>query len=294
MLLKLKSFIVNILFSVKYFFIKLNRYNILSEEETIRKIVEEGYSISRYDDGEFKLMLERKMNFFQKNDEVLAKKLRDVVLSPDDEVKILIGIPVSIKSVRGYTLQAKKFWTLFWAQEFKYIKPYLNRKKYCNTNITRPYMDYKDKNKQKMKKKFEEIKKMWDKRDVVIIEGEKTKLGVGNDLFDNCNSIQRIICPAQNAFDKYEEILKEALKFEKTKMFLISLGPTATVLAYELAKKGYQAIDTGHIDIEYMWFKNNSLKKEAIKGKYVNEARNNDLSEIKDEKYEKEIIARVG
>ena len=35
---------------------------------------------------------------------------------------------------------------------------------------------------------------------------------------------------------------------------LIALGPTATILAYDLAEKGVQALDVGHIDIEYEWF----------------------------------------
>ena len=39
-------------------------------------------------------------------------------------------------------------------------------------------------------------------RDVIICEGEKTRMGVGNDLLDNCKSIKRIICPSENAFDK--------------------------------------------------------------------------------------------
>jgi len=29
------------------------------------------------------------------------------------------------------------------------------------------------------------------------------------------------------------------------------LGPTTTVLAYDLYKNGYQAIDIGHVDLEH-------------------------------------------
>ena len=38
-------------------------------------------------------------------------------------------------------------------------------------------------------------------------------------------------------------------------LFLVALGPTATVLAYDLTKHGAQAIDIGHLDIEYEWFR---------------------------------------
>lgn len=74
---------------------------------------------------------------------------------------------------------------------------------------------------------------------------------MGNDLFDNARSIVRILCPAESAFDRYEEIYNEAIKQPKDKLFLIALGPTAGVLAYDLAMQGYQAIDLGHADLSY-------------------------------------------
>ena len=55
---------------------------------------------------------------------------------------------------------------------------------------------------------------------------------------------------------------------------MISLGPAASVLAYDLSKFGYQAIDIGHADIEYEFYlrKYNSIKR--IPYKYVNQAKN--------------------
>lgn len=46
-----------------------------------------------------------------------------------------------------------------------------------------------------------------------MIEGEKSRLGVGNDLFEGAKSIRRILGPAQNAFDKYEELYNLAIKY---------------------------------------------------------------------------------
>lgn len=71
---------------------------------------------------------------------------------------------------------------------------------------------------------------------------------------------------------------------------------TATVLAYDLAKEGYQAIDIGHIDIEYEWYKRASLKKIAIPGKYTNEAcdgKGTRYGELNDSTYQKQIIKRI-
>ena len=47
-------------------------------------------------------------------------------------------------------------------------------------------------------------------------------------------------------------------------MIIIALGPTATVLAYDLAKEGYQALDMGHFDIEYEWYLRNATKKQLL------------------------------
>ena len=51
---------------------------------------------------------------------------------------------------------------------------------------------------------IKKLKTLWSGRDVVIIEGEKSRLGIGNNLFDNMKSIQRIICPVINAFKFFD------------------------------------------------------------------------------------------
>jgi hypothetical protein len=69
---------------------------------------------------------------------------------------------------------------------------------------------------------------------------------------------------------------------------------TATVLARDLAHNGYQAIDLGHIDIEYEWMLRNATTKIAIPGKFTNEVQGgNQVEEIKDEKYLSQIVARI-
>lgn len=66
---------------------------------------------------------------------------------------------------------------------------------------------------------FHDMKGIWDNRDIVFIEGEKSRLGVGNDLFDNARSIRRILCPPRDAFERLEDIKQEACKVEKKPCF---------------------------------------------------------------------------
>ena len=86
-----------------------------------------------------------------------------------------------------------------------------------------------------MEFRFNKLKSLWDSRDLVVVEGEKSRMGIGNNLFSNSNSIKRIICPSKNSFSKYKEILESVKEYEKDKLILISLGPTATFLAYDLS-----------------------------------------------------------
>lgn len=82
-------------------------------------------------------------------------------------------------------------------------------------------------------------------------------------------------------------------------MFIIALGPTATVLAYDLSEAGYQALDMGHFDIEYEWFKMGVTSKVPVTGKFSNEAAilsktdSEVIGELKSNIYEQQIIATV-
>ena len=193
------------------------------------------------------------------------------------------------------TDKAKKYWIKYLNLNRGKIYKILDKnKEYYDTQVTRLYIDLKDK--EKVRNRFEKIKLLWKDRKIVIVEGEKSRLGVGNDLFDSAISIERIICPSVNAYLMYEEIFKEITKQDKSKLILIALGPTATVLAYDLSKAGYQAIDIGHLDIEYNWYLSGATKKEAVAGKYVNEVGGAPQIEIEEDiltKYNSEIIEYI-
>ena len=74
----------------------------------------------------------------------------------------------------------------------------------------------------------------------------------------------------------------------------ISLGPSATVLAYDLAKEGYQALDIGQLDNEYDWYLQGTEERTEIHGKMVAEFLGKQDLSLRDEKsYRKQIIAKI-
>ena len=70
-------------------------------------------------------------------------------------------------------------------------------------------------------------------------------------------------------------------------IILISLGPTATILSFDLCKLGYQAIDIGHIDYGYESF----LEKRETQ-KYKCKVKN--ISESQKVIYNQQIVNRIG
>ena len=128
-----------------------------------------------------------------------------------------------------------------------------------------------------------------------FVEGEYSRLGVGNDLFDGASSIKRILCPSVDAFSCYDLIISTILSnVNKSSLLIIALGHTATVLAYDLSKLGFQAIDLGHVDVEYEWMKMRANDKMPICNKYVNEVEGGAIhTDCNDIIYNNQIIARV-
>lgn len=261
-----------------------------SIEETINEIVTNRSSMSRLGDGEVLLIGKRSIRF-QEQSERLSHRLIEVIRS--EHPGHIVCISDSFTGLERYTRSARRFWrTHFYLYGGLWDTYLIPGRSYFNTFVTRPYIDFKSK--EKCGAWFNLLKSAWDQRSVVMIEGEKSRLGVGNDLFNNAASIGRILCPPVNAFEKYDLILKKALEQDKEVLFLIALGPTATVLAYDLYKNGFQALDVGHVDIEYEWYRMGATRKVSVPSKYVNEALTGKEIESATEKdYYRQIICKI-
>lgn len=259
---------------------------------TIEKIINDKCSLCRFGDGEFELMEGRARPKFQDVDEKLAIRLREVIASQRED--ILIAIADNYGSLDNFTDEAALAIRSYMTKETRESHyRFLGRdRKYHNAYLTRPYVMMKDKS--LAGKCFEEIKRVWDNRDITVIEGKFTRMGVGNDLFSNAKSVQRILAPEKNAFSVYEELREAAMLTERERLVLLSLGPSATVLAYDMAKAGYQAVDVGHLDNEYEWYLAGVKERTAIPHKYVNEVRGGEVvGEFRDDEYEKQVIAVI-
>ena len=208
---------------------------------------------------------------------------------------LLISIPSTFVSLENEKISSRFFWKQFLNKYSERLNNLLRKDYvYGNAGVTRFYIGQT--NKKLSFKISQKLKQIWDNKEILIIEGKYSRLGVGNDLFENAVSIERILCPVVNAFDHYEKILELSMLYGKNKLIIIALGPTATVLAHDLANKGFWALDLGHVDVEYEWMKSNTFDRIQIKGKYVSEMGDqskNDFNEFFDSVYNSQIKFEV-
>lgn len=265
-----------------------------SAEETLRKINTGRCSLCRFGDGEFEIMRKNERAWFQHTDEELCSRLCEVINSKNNN--ILLGIANNFGGLEKYTEQAADAIRKYMVKDNtrKDLESFLNKDAaYYDAYVTRPYIIYEDKS--YAYHIFNLWKSVWDRRDVIIIEGESSRMGMNNDLLANCNSVARILCPDKDAFSVYSDILSAVCKnVDKNKLLLISLGPTATVLAYDLALMGYQAIDIGQLDNEYDWFCMGVEERCAIPDKMVAEVSwGHDVGGVIDDVYLGQILKVV-
>lgn len=270
------------------------KYNVMTVQETIDDVVNNKKNIARFGDGEFLLLIGERDIFFQKLSTKLSARLFEVVNS--HLPNLLIGLPYPFTSRKNLKREAKIHWLNLINQHGNEIARQINNsdQKYGDAFISRFYMDFIGK--KKIENTVEKLKDIWVNQNVLFIEGEYSRLGIGNDFFSNAKSVQRIICPSKNAFEKYDEIFSAAKKYGQEKLCILALGPTATVLAYDLAKENIWALDLGHIDIEYSWFKMNAKNKIPIHGKKAAEVHGNEdfgLNDSERKLYDQSVLFKI-
>lgn len=259
--------------------------------DTLNYVMAHNSSVARFGDGEMDIITGHSIPY-QDYDENLANELKNII-SLDSNESLVVCLSDVFEGLDRYNQSAVDFWKQHLNNNYIYYKSLCKAPWYGSTFISRPYMDLVDKSLSNMY--FKNIKNLWDKRDILIVEGVNSRSGVGNDLFDNANSVERIICPSKNAYSKIDEIELLIEKHAENKLVLLILGPTAKVLAKRLSIKKIQAIDMGHIDSEYEWFKMKATTKVKLDHKHTAEHNfDENITFIEDDTYNSQIVERIG
>lgn len=275
---------------------KFTKYNIkvIDNSNSLLKILDNNLSVVRFGDGEFDLL--RGSNIpYQNYDKKLALQMKKIILEGTNS-RLLVCLPDIFKEMDRYNKNCRDFYyESFFYQNKKILHEIENTDNiYGSTFISRPYIDLKDK--KGVDKYFASLKQLWNKKDILIVEGKYTRSGENNDLFDNTKSVKRIICPSKNAYSYLDRIEHSIVKNGSNKLVLLMLGPTAKIIVNDLYNVfPAQLIDLGHIDSEYEWFKMGATKKVKIPNKHTAEF-NNDDDMVKlecDSKFDSEIVDQI-
>ena len=226
--------------------------------EMLNKI-KNGASIVRYGDGEFDTMMQmNKHDTYQRFNENLANRLLEILKYPTDD-KLLICIPpfdCEYNNILNFKNSGFNFWQWYWLARWDLLSKYFVNKKYGNSFFSRDAVFHY--------LSLEQLRTIWDGKDVVFVVPANGRFVYDDRLFNNIKSKHEVHVPATHAFDEYDRILSECLQYSADKLFFIAAGPTATVLAYDLAMRGYHALDMGHFTNCYLEYLGQGPRPERL------------------------------
>lgn len=248
-----------------------NRIKVHTVDETIDELLNTEKSMVRFGDGEI-VMIKGGDLMLQKASPEIGAGLAEILAYPYDD--LMVTIPGIFDTLSDHHKASRQFWKdhlLFCRKTYeKYCNP---DRIYYSTFVSRCY--YYGSDRSSCDRWFAKIRKIWENKDVVIVEGTKTHNGVGNDLLDSARSVERIICPPKDAYSALPEITRACTQYGTDRLFLLSIGVAAKFLAVELFRRGYRVLDIGNMDLEYEWYVRQApdkmpLKKHEITGEAAN------------------------
>lgn len=281
----IRKYILNFFWYLIYPITKLflPKFKILNSVDTLRLIRENSLSFIRYGDGEFDIMKLEQGPAFQRYSSELCEDL--LITLKTRELKLLICIPEVFSmdpvSFVGMKRSSVRYWKTYVSKNMFFLKSILDDKyQYGNSLVSRPFISSCDRKSCEII--FDQFKKIVEGEVIVLIEGDKTRFGIGNDLLDGAKQVRRIIAPATNAYSKRKDIINFAMTLPQSYVFILALGPAAKAIGRKLFLLGYRVLDLGHLDVEYEWYRCNAQEKISIPNKFVNESKEKYVSRVSD------------
>jgi hypothetical protein len=205
----------------------VTKYPRVHDEWATLKKLQQGYSIARFGDGEFKMATGKGYGREPANRR-MARELNQIATSPHP--KCLVGIWTYNKSGPKYASMSRH------RERFKTIlSPDVD---YYSSLISRPdsapwirTIEY-----------ALEFQKLWAGKNVSLLCEHFA--GAERAIARAAGSYSHIPCPHTQAYAHIDEF-ENTITLLKPDIAILSCGPTATCLANRLARRGIQAIDFG-------------------------------------------------
>ncbi len=213
--------------------------DVLSPEETF-ELARQKLSFSRIGDGEFNNVIGGR-NSFNSADPALALRLKEICEAGSRE-SCLVCLN-NYKLPEGHS--AYKWFlhhgTRYLNEVLKIVK--FKPEKYGDAYfLVRMSLPDNSLNREGLQK----IKELWAGRKVLFVcNSESPIIEDDLNLFNDVERKEYLYIPDKNAFADYAQILKNIKKYDTSWVIYMEAGATASVLAWDLSKDGYQALDMG-------------------------------------------------
>lgn len=216
---------------------------VLPEKDTFKLVRDQRLNLARYGDGEFKLAMGKDIKL-QPNSKLLQYHMQNILKNP--HLKCLPAIQNIYEPSLFNSLPdgKKKFWAKYRSDNVtQYLDP---NRTYGSSFVCRkdnaPWISCDD---------ILQWRTLWEDEVVISVVGHK-KWSV--DIIDNTSRTIEVRGPEKNAFAEFDDILSRLRHIwvqEQAYIIVLQIGPTATVLANELAKYDIWAIDLGSWQFNY-------------------------------------------
>lgn len=216
--------------------------NILSVPETIKKIVEENCSLSRIGDGaELSCMI---------NDNPKLASLKQSLLqicSSGTQKNCLVAINnfnVDKEYVSDYYRRA------FALLSIKHLQKMFNKVQFTKSSLYGDayalFFFFNNATEQEYTEKLLYISQIWKNKKILFVINPFSPILQDKKIFKDAQEKAFLFGPTEDAYSKYDEIFSDLTSnYDNSWIIYIEMGAMATVLSYELAKLGYQALDMG-------------------------------------------------
>lgn len=228
---------------------RLVRLQILDAQQTIRMLMEQPKSFTRFGDGEIHIMQGMDQPF-QKYDPELAEKMHEILAKKRDDV--YVGLNHAYwESPADFAERNRKFYRVNSTRYRRFFTEHCDRSNvYLDAACFGAYYRFDDK--YDYEAHYSRIKTLFSGKKVAILSGEGVFEKLDHNVFEEAQSQIIVHGPRIHAFSEYNSILEKIEKeVPKDHLICLILGQTATALVPDLTDRGYMAWDVGHIAKDY-------------------------------------------
>ncbi len=227
---------------------KIKRPTIKTAEETINELITTNKSIARFGDGEI-MVADGKDIPFQRAEKKLTQRLQEILAKPQENLLVAVNRryyhPNIFKEIISQTNPIYKNFELYAVPSLrKQLDKYLNKEMpLCEAGITGNT------------KFFTLYRNFFQNKKLVLVGCKEALKSYKFNIFDTALKLDYEFVPNKHCFSVYDELFNKLCTYDKDSIMILMCGPTACVLAADLSKNGFKALDLGHLAKSYDWHK---------------------------------------